>query len=350
MIRKSKSITLAIICFMFAVFVQVESTTGQAILRNQNRYTKANVNGIISRLENSSNTFRRDFDRAMDRSSLNGTPAEDRFNGYVRDYENQLDRLRRDFDRNDAWWQVRNQVQDVIREANPVNTMMNTIAFRRNLERQWNAMRNDVNTLADTYDLPGLNGGGWDGGGGGGGGAGNVPNWAVGTFYARNPENAGTITMTVNRNGSVTLLYDGGSLTYATMNRTTLRNGPYTSRVSRLSNGIRTTDNRSGQSINYYTSPNWDGGGGGGGGGNVPSWALGTFFARNPESSGTITMTIERNGTVTLLYDGGSPTYATLNGTLLTNGPYQSRISRLNNGVRTRSTSNNQVIDYYRTR
>lgn len=208
-------------------------------------------------------------------------------------------------------------------------------------------MRNDLNTLADTYDLPGLNDGGWNGGGGGG----NVPSWAIGTFYARNPENSGTITMTVNRNGSVTLLYDGGNTTYATMNQTTLRNGPYTSRVSRMNNGIRTTDTRSGQSIDYYTSPNWGGGGGGpGGGGNVPSWALGTFYGRNPESGGTITMTIDRNGTVTLLYDGGSPTYATLNGTLLTNGPYQSRISRLNNGVRTRSTSNNQVIDYYRNR
>ena len=36
--------------------------------------------------------------------------------------------------------------------------MMNSLPFRRNLERQWTKMRNDLNKLADTYDLPGLNG------------------------------------------------------------------------------------------------------------------------------------------------------------------------------------------------
>lgn len=52
-------------------------TIANAQLRNQSRYSKRDVSNIIKRLENSSNTFRRDFDRALDRSPINNTPRED---------------------------------------------------------------------------------------------------------------------------------------------------------------------------------------------------------------------------------------------------------------------------------
>lgn len=340
--KKTISTVFTSICIAILLLAAVKSADGQG--RYTAKYSKRDVSGIVTKLEQSSNKFRRDFDRAMDQSPLNGTPAEDRFNGNVRDYENSLDRLRREFDRNNSWWESRSQVQNVIQQGQPVNIMMNALPFRRNLERQWNQMRRDLNTLADTYDLPGLNGGGWNGGGGDGGG--NVPSWAVGTFYARNPQNGGKITMIVSRNGSVSLSYDDGMPTYASMNGTRLTNGPYVSRVSRLSNGIRTTSTTNNDFIDYFNT--WYEGGSGGSGGNVPSWALGTFYARNPQNGGRIAMTIDRNGVVTLTYDGTNTAYASLNGTLLTNGPYTSRISRIRNGIRTTSTTNNDVINYYR--
>jgi hypothetical protein len=226
--------------------------------------------------------------------------------------------------------------------------MMNTISFRRNIERQWTNLRNDINKLADTFDLPGLEGGGWTGGGGfPGGGQGNVPTWATGTFYARNPQTGGTIQMDVARNGSVTISFDGGPPVYASMNRTTLTNGQYVSRVTRLTNGIRTTDVTNGSYIDYYRTPII--GGGGGQQGNVPSWAQGTFYARNPQTGGTIEMNVARNGNVTLIFDGGAPVYASMNRTTLTNGPYVSRVTRLNNGIRTTDVTNGSYIDYYRT-
>lgn len=336
-----------------AAFVLFAADVTNAQGRYANRYSKRDVSGIINRMETSSNRFRVDFDRAMDRSNLNGTPQEDRFNNIVRDFENSVDRLRRQFDRNDSWWESRNEVQNMLQDARPVNTMMTTLPFRRNIENQWNALRNNVNTVADTYDLPGLNGGGWNGGGGdggwnGGGGQGNVPSWATGTFYGRNPETGGTITLNVQRNGSVTISFDGNAPVYASMNRTTLTNGQYVSRVTRLNNGIRTTDVRNGSYIDYYTTP-VGGGNGGGGQGNVPNWATGTFYGRNPETGGTITLYVQRNGSVTINFGGnGSTVYASMNGTTLTNGQYVSRVTRLNNGIRTTDVNNGSYIDYYR--
>ena len=326
----------------------------QGNLRYQTRYSKAQVSNIISKLETSSDKFRRDFDKAMDNSRYNGTSAEDEYNGNVRDFENNLDDLRREFNRTNSWGEMRNRVQNVVRAGETVNSMMNSISFRRTLERQWNTMRNDLNTLADTFDLPGLNGGGWTGGGGwnGGGNTGGVvPSWAVGSFSARNPQNGGTIYMNVQSNGTVTLTYDNGAPIHATMNGTILNNPPYQSRVSRINNGIRTTSTTGNDYIDYFRTTVDPGPGAGGGntGGKVPSWAVGSFSARNPQNGGTIYMNVQSNGTVTLTYDNGAPIYATMNGTILNNPPYQSRVSRINNGIRTTSTTGNDYVDYFRT-
>ncbi len=158
-IRGTISASISIVFIATFVLVGYNSASSQG--RYTARYSKRDVSGTISKLEQSSNKFRSDFDRAMDKSNLNGTPSEDRFNNLVRDFENSVDRLRREFDSGDVWWESRNLVENMIRDARPVNTMMTTLPFRRSLERRWNQLRKDVNTLADTYDLAGLDGGGW---------------------------------------------------------------------------------------------------------------------------------------------------------------------------------------------
>ncbi len=337
-IRKILSAIFSVICVATLMFVAANSANAQG--RYSARYSRSDVSNIVSRLEQSSDAFRRNFDRSMDNSNINGTQAEDRFNNIVRDFENSVDRLRREFDRNDSWWESRNNVEGMVRDSRPVNTMMTTLPFRRNIENQWNQLRNNINTLADTYDLPGLNGGGWNGGSGGGGG--NAPNWAVGTFYGRNPQTGGTITLTISRNGSVTADFDG-SQSYGTLNRNTLNMSGEIARVTQINNGLRTRGN-DGQVIDYYR--NNSGGGSGGGGGNVPSWAIGTFYGRNPQTGGTITLMIDGSGRVTADFQG-SQSYGTLNGSNLNMSGDTARVTRLNNGLRTRGTDG-ATIDYFR--
>jgi hypothetical protein len=323
--------------------------------RYANVYSRTQVEGFVRNLEVSSNEFRQAFRQEINNSNLDNYTRRT-YNGYATQFENAVDRLRRRFDSNDSWWQSRNEVQAMISSSQNLNSAMNSAAFRRRIERQWNNLRNRINQLADTYDLPGLAGGGWTGGGGGlpgGGGRGNVPSWALGTFYARNPQTGGTIQMTIERGGNVALVFDGNPPTYARMNGTTLVNGPYVNRVTRLNNGIRTTNTANGDFIDYYRTPVYGGGYPGpgpigGGQGDVPNWAVGTFYARNPQTGGTIQMSIQRNGSVTIIMDGGEPIYASMNGTRLINGPYVNNVTRLRNGIRTTNISNGDFIDYYR--
>ena len=313
----------------------------------QRNLARNQVSAIISNLETSSDVFSRDFKRR------NTTANERRI---VDNFENAVDRLRRNFDRNDNWWNTRNDVQSIMDESREVNQLMIGERFARALEVQWRNLRRDINALANTYELNGLGGGGGNTGPFPGGGnnnprGGNVPSWAQGTFYGRNPETGGMITMSVQRDGDVSISFDGGVPTYATMNRTTLYNGPYTARVTRVNNGIRTTDVASGGTIDYFRTP-ISGGyyppGGGGGVGNVPNWAIGTFQARNPQTGGTIVMSIMANGSVSISFDGGMPIYASMNGTTLTNGQYVSRVTQVRNGIRTTDVNNGSYIDYFR--
>lgn len=326
---------------MLAVIAIIAPAVAYAQGTYTGRYSKRDVDTMIKKLENSSDKFRRDFDKELDRSSINGTQEENRLNAIVRNYEIALDDLRRDFDNSNTWWQGRRNVQRIMNEARQVNGMMNNLSFARRLERQWNAMRRDINKLADTYDIAGL--------GETGTGNGNAPSWAVGTFNGRNPQTGGTIQMIVSPNGNVVVNFENGTSATATMIGDRLVNEGAVARVTRIANGFRTTRLDNGESIDYYISGTSGGGFGGGTGGNVPSWAIGTFYSRNPQTGGNITMTINRSGSVTISFENGSVVYATLNGERLNNNGIISVVSRIGNGIRTTRVDNGERIDYYVT-
>ncbi|MBS1794322.1 MAG: hypothetical protein JSS81_10735 [Acidobacteria bacterium] len=175
---------------------------------------------------------------------------------------------------------------------------------------------------------------------------GNVPSWAVGTFYGRNPQTGGTIMMQINSNGQVSITFENGSPSYATMNRDRLYNNGIESKVTKIKNGIRTTRVDNGEAIDYYVNNNsWNNNVQGG---NVPSWALGRFYGRNPQTGGTITLDINTNGQVTITFDNGSTSYATMNGDRLYNNGIESKVTKIRNGIRTTRVDNGEAIDYRR--
>ncbi len=324
--------------------------------RYTGRYSKNQVSNIIRKLENSSDRFSRDFKNQMDRSRRNGTYREDQYTNTVDRFENAIDQLRREFDRNSSWWEARNDVQGVMNEAQQVNLMMNQISFRRNLENQWRNMRTDINTLADTFDLPGLDGGGWQGGpwnpGTPGWGGGRPVSWAVGTFYGRSPRDGNSITLTIGTDGRVAAQIGSGA-SYGHLNRDMLTIGSAQSRVYRTSNGIRTVSVTDGETIELSRNPsggwNQDPGYPGWGTGNAPRWAVGTFYGRNPQTGSGFTLTIGTDGRVSVIYDGSPEvTYGIINNDQLRIGNDTSRVTRIRDGIRTRSNRDGQVIDLIR--
>ena len=131
------------------------SIRAQGRYRGQS-YTKSDVDRIIKRVEDRSDTFKEVVDRSLDRSALNGTRREDNINEQVKQFEKALDALRSDFDRQDRWMETRRQVERVLDEADEINVLIRRHYLRQHLERGWALLRADLNRLAGVYDLPRL--------------------------------------------------------------------------------------------------------------------------------------------------------------------------------------------------
>ncbi len=312
------------------------------------RYSRADVDNIIRRLETSGDDFRDNFNRELNRSNLNNS-QKNTYRRQVEAFENATDRLRSRFNSNNNWWESRSQVQALVSNAQPLNVTMNAILFRRNIERQWNQLRQDINTLADTYDLPGIAGGGWTGGPGSGGGvfppgggtATRPPAWAQGTWYWIQGYGR---TMNIASNGRVTL-YNQGRTSYGTYNRGTIFVDGISSTVQRNGSNIRTINSATGEISDY--SRNDTGIGGGGGGGNIsrpPSWARGTWYWTGGPAR---RMVIENDGRITLFNQGRTSFGTYYNGTITIDG-ITSTVSRAGNGIRTYNQATGEVSDYRR--
>ena len=174
-------------------------------------------------------------------------------------------------------------------------------------------MRNDINKVADTYDLPGLSGGGCNNGGGVWNGGGwndngpmsNPPNWAQGTFYSTNN---GGYRLTINGNGQVTQYGNDGQTSYGRWYQNSIYVDGQEYPVTKTNYGIRSYDQRSGQYNEYSKNSNGSNGGWNDNGptSNPPNWAQGTFYSTN---NGGYRLTINGNGQITQYGNDGQTSY-----------------------------------------
>jgi hypothetical protein len=139
-----------------ALLMLVASASGQWNERYWHRMNKRDVERVIRNVELGANDFRKDFDRWLDHSRLEGSEKEDRYNSKVKAFERATDKLRSEFDRSDKWWETRANVQETLTQARPVAEMMRRNRFGRDLEFQWNKLRKALNKLASTYQLRGI--------------------------------------------------------------------------------------------------------------------------------------------------------------------------------------------------
>ena len=331
---------LSMLVFSVCVIAGASAVSGQG--RYANVYSRTDVSGFITNLENSSDIFSRDF------QSAGGTNSNER--RIVERFENAVDRLRRQFNNNNNWWASRNDVQGIMTEARQVNVMMNNERFARRLEQQWRNLRRDINKLADTYELPELAGAGvgfpGTGGGfpGGGQGASRTPSWAVGTWYWVQGPNR---SFSIDANGTVTE-NAGGYVNNGTYRRGSIYLNGNQSTVTRTPNGIRTYNTATGETSDY-TRGGYNGGydGGVGSGGPMsrpPNWALGTWswvqgYGRQ--------FTVEASGRVVENIDGRISYGSYYNGVITLNGN-PSTVTRTRNGIRTYNQSTGETSDYIR--
>ncbi|MFL6254356.1 MAG: YMGG-like glycine zipper-containing protein [Pyrinomonadaceae bacterium] len=114
------------------------------------RISDRQLDAIIRRIETGADRYRADMGNALDRSTYNGTRAEDNINQFVRDFETATDQLRSRFN---AKTSVASDVENVLRQATYIDDFMNRQTLSMRAENDWTTLRGDLNQLASAYSV-----------------------------------------------------------------------------------------------------------------------------------------------------------------------------------------------------
>ncbi len=136
-----------------SVIILSETANAQPRRARGRVYTKADVDRVIKRVEERTDDFVRDFNKALDRSRLDGTYREDTLNQRARDLESATDELRREFDRRDTYQENTAEVRRCLTIARDINVAMKNRNFGGDVESSWAKLRYELNTLAKIYRL-----------------------------------------------------------------------------------------------------------------------------------------------------------------------------------------------------
>lgn len=144
-------IFLNVFTFVFLAITLSTAYTAQAQMQTRPyRVNDRQVQVLINRIETGTDTFRRQVDRNLDRSTMNGTRTEDTLISYVTDFENATDSLRSRFDSRAS---TTADVQEVLNRASMVENFVRDNRLAPAAQRQWNLIRTDLDALATFYGV-----------------------------------------------------------------------------------------------------------------------------------------------------------------------------------------------------
>lgn len=114
------------------------------------RVNDTNVRSLLTRIEQRTDTYKRNMNTALDRSILDNTRSEQTLYSYITDFEKSTDALKQNFD---ARRSTAADVEEVLNRAYFINGFMRDYRFTTSAENDWNLLRADLNTLSNYYSV-----------------------------------------------------------------------------------------------------------------------------------------------------------------------------------------------------
>ena len=117
--------------------------------------TVASVGEVVDRLAKRTGDFKSSFNHEIEKSLIDGTKLEDRVKRRADDLHDDAEKLKDEFhdkkDKNNP--KVREKVDRTLASGADINRIMVEHRFTDKLQREWSALRADLNGLAGVYDL-----------------------------------------------------------------------------------------------------------------------------------------------------------------------------------------------------
>lgn len=134
--------------FILIAFTAVTFVASIETANAQRAWFRGNVRENIRNIERDTDVFKRSLNKALDRSSINGTKAEDEINGYVKEFEKATDRLR---DRAEDRDFAPNAAREVLNRGRVIDAFMRRVRLGNPAESDWRRVRNGLDRLANSY-------------------------------------------------------------------------------------------------------------------------------------------------------------------------------------------------------
>ncbi|MGH9793781.1 MAG: hypothetical protein ACRD5G_03325, partial [Candidatus Acidiferrales bacterium] len=112
---------------------------------NGDRRNDADIHGIVAQIEAGANRFRSSLGNALDEGRLNQTATERLINQYVREFENATNRLKR---RVQSGQPTGADTREVLQRGDKIDGFMRSNRLNQRAQRDWTALRNDLDALA----------------------------------------------------------------------------------------------------------------------------------------------------------------------------------------------------------
>ena len=119
--------------------------------RDNGRYDSRYLRDSIHRLDRLAKDFERDLDRSLDRSRVDGTRREDRFNNEARQFRNAVGNLKSSFGNGRDLSRSRDEAQRVLSEASRLDRVVGRI--NRQASTRWAEIRRELNVISNAYGI-----------------------------------------------------------------------------------------------------------------------------------------------------------------------------------------------------
>ncbi len=114
---------------------------------------------VVADCDRRTDEFQRMFRHALEHSGYRGTLRQVDLDRHADALAHSMDRVREAWNRERDPGKTRHFVEDAIHVSREINRVMNDNRFYPELHRQWSVVRDEINRLAEAFELPRLR---WD--------------------------------------------------------------------------------------------------------------------------------------------------------------------------------------------
>jgi hypothetical protein len=112
------------------------------------------IGRVIADCEERTNQFRRSFRYALDRGAYRDSMRADELNRHAERLERAMNRVRESWNRERNAAKTRQFVSQALSTSQEINQAMMRGRLHPEIQKQWFVVRNELNSLAEAFDLP----------------------------------------------------------------------------------------------------------------------------------------------------------------------------------------------------